>query len=282
MSGCVGLAAFHSLSLDRHGGSAQLSAPPPPSPPTVVFCSHWLLVPSGEQQEDTCDWQWLIAQAATGAQPDVAGSDDSARGPNTSGCRSRWPSPKPSPQLWTVDEENGGEARGQEGGRGAPYGHGRLHPPGCGQHLCLMWPGCRRGSRRRLESQWCLRRWPYRHSRVRVARWSTLPPSPERPCRRGWRRSGRRRRRRWRRRSSRRYRGGGGPRCLAAGPRQRRCPVLLLAPSHASSGLDATCQSLQYDGEEEEKQRRRPRVLFSCSSWCFTILSFPLLGLGVA
>ena len=50
----------------------------PPSPPThtppppVVFRSNWLLVPSGEQQEDTSGWQWLIAQMATRAQPDVA------------------------------------------------------------------------------------------------------------------------------------------------------------------------------------------------------------------
>ena len=43
------------------------------------------------------------------------------------------------------------------------------------------------------------------------------------------------------------------PRCLAARPRQRRCPVLL-SPSNASTGLVTSCQRLEYEEEEEEEE----------------------------
>ena len=97
---------------------------------------------------------------------------------------------------------------------------------------------------------------------------STLPPSPgspARPCRRGWRKSGRRRRRSWRRSS----RGSAWRRrTQMAGPWQRRCPVLL-APSRASSGLDAFCQGLQFVEEEEEEEEEAEKVALGAAQLLF-------------
>ena len=58
---------------------------------------------------DTCGWPWLIAKLAASGVPGVAGSDDSAYGPNLSGCRSRW--------LWQRRTEDCHSRQGGGGGR---------------------------------------------------------------------------------------------------------------------------------------------------------------------
>ena len=69
---------------------------------------------------------------------------------------------------------------------------------------------------------------------------------------------------------------------LAARPRQRRCPAPL-APSHASSGLVASCQRLQYDQEEkEEEEKEEERFSLLCGGFERRVSGNPLFGASAA